>query len=166
MKSLGEKMLESKISDLKKEFLEWPAARFHHLSLDELSKGKSKASLLITNMILTPHQMPMVNGLMIATMASMSGVYAVKTLIYDEYPLLIKINDLRLYEPSVLNENKLMIETHVINNREARKDTIIVAATVKSETGKLKVKCIFYYRIVEKDSIEPTLRFLAKSPSL
>ncbi|OGF62444.1 hypothetical protein A2662_01615 [Candidatus Giovannonibacteria bacterium RIFCSPHIGHO2_01_FULL_45_33] len=156
--------LDKKILKLRTEFKGWYAASAHHLNLNELSQGKANASLFISHLILTPHPVPMINGLMIATMASMVGVYAVRTLIDDEYPLLKTIRPPKLIEPTIFEENKLLIETYVINNRRARADTIIVFAVIKSEAGRLKAKCIFYYRILAKDLIEPKLKSL--DPSL
>lgn len=163
------KRQNKKIEMLRGEFSAWWAASLHCLSLDELSKGKAKATLRLTNVVLTPHPMPMVNGLMITTMASMVGVYAVKTLINDEYPILKTCLPPKLLEPSVPGEKALLIETCVTNNREARKDTIIVNATIKNLEGRLKAKCVFYYRIISKEKIEPKLKSLGSAdttPSL
>ncbi|KKT42110.1 MAG: hypothetical protein UW30_C0002G0021 [Candidatus Giovannonibacteria bacterium GW2011_GWA2_44_13b] len=156
------KLTEKNIQKLKKEFFEWPATKSHNLTLNELHRGKAEAYLLLTNIVLTPHPIPMVNGLMIATMSSMVGVYAVKTLISDEYPVLITSHPIKLFEPTVLDEKSLIIKTWVTNNRKARSDVISVAAQIISYNGRLKAKCIFYYKIVPKETMEHRLLSLTK----
>ena len=154
---------KQKIDLLKKEFLEWPSATFHGLELENLDAGKATGRLRINPIVFTPHPLKLVNGLMIATTASMVGVYAVRTLIDDEYPVLDNTRPIKLKEFTIPIEKSLFIETWVSNDRAAQKDKITLVAKITSVRGRHKATFIFDYKIVPKKIMENKICSLADS---
>lgn len=152
--------MKEKIGNLLNEFSAWPAALEHGLHPTSLKKGKAEAVLTITSLILTPHPIPMVNGLLIEAMATMTGVYAVRTLIDDEYPVFKKTVFQKFMKPTILEEKELLIRSKVINDRLARKDIVIVAADVEGPKRRTKARFIFQYQIIHRGVMENRLRNL------
>lgn len=160
--------MEDELKPLWEMFGRWKSAKNMELRL--LGKGWAKAVFPITEDVLSPHPMPMVVGKEIESAASKVGVLAAMTLAseneYVVYSHDAKIDSPALLEPTVPEEEDLIITATVLNYRLARRDSISVMVGVESEHGRRKANYVFCYRVLSREKMEQKLLELKKLANL
>lgn len=160
--------MEEKLKPLWEMFGRWKSAK--NMELRFLGNGWAKAVFPITENVLSPHPMPMVVGKEIESAASKVGVLAAMTLVgEDEYVVYshdARIDAPALLEPTVPEEESLIITATVLNDRLARRDLISVRVIVESVYNRRKADYVFCYRILPRGKMERKLLELKKLANL
>lgn len=153
MEGLEEK---ERLRQLEEMFRWWKAA--DRMELQFFGKGWAKATLQITEDILSSHHIPMVVGKEIESAASKVGFLAAMTLANDDEYVVYSHDAQRythaLLEPTVLEEEYLVVTATVVNDRLAKADLVSVIVKVESIYDRRKANYIFFYRVLPREKME------------